>query len=52
MPIALTPAPLEPSLLPSLPKGEWKLEPPFSTREKGGDEGIEGEGRFVSCRSN
>jgi len=34
-----------PPLLPSPPKWERKLEPPFSTREKGGDEGIEREGR-------
>ncbi len=36
-------APLHPSLPTSLPKGERRLESPFSSREKGGDEGIERE---------
>jgi hypothetical protein len=36
--------PLHPSLLTSLPRGERKLEPPFSFREKGGNEGTGGLG--------
>jgi len=37
---ALIPSPLHPSLPASLPSGERRLESPFSTWEKGGDEGI------------
>ena len=43
-PLAPRNSPLPPLLPTSLPRGERRLESPFSAREKGGDEGIEGQG--------
>ncbi|OGA37399.1 MAG: hypothetical protein A3G24_04090 [Betaproteobacteria bacterium RIFCSPLOWO2_12_FULL_62_13] len=39
--LSLHPRSFQPSLPTSLPEGERRLEPPFSPREKGGDEGTE-----------
>jgi hypothetical protein len=44
-----SPPPLHPSLPTSLPRGERRLESPFSTWEKGGDEGIMGGDSRCGC---